>query len=75
MEVKLVNEGSKEEITEVTQMKEVENETTQMNNNDNNDEKDSYSQTEVAPALIAIHPFDQSIVVTVGSELRIFDIL
>ncbi|KAL9243068.1 hypothetical protein vseg_017000 [Gypsophila vaccaria] len=39
------------------------------------DEKDSYTQIEVAPALIALHPFDHSLVVAVGSELRIFDLL
>ncbi|XP_074316744.1 uncharacterized protein LOC141652998 [Silene latifolia] len=40
----------------------------------NFDDKDSYLTTEVAPALIALHPFDQFVVVAVGSELRIFDL-
>ncbi|XXG65268.1 hypothetical protein AAC387_Pa05g3016 [Persea americana] len=31
-------------------------------------------ETEVAPALIAIHPLEKSVVVAVGSELRIFDL-
>ncbi|KNA23757.1 hypothetical protein SOVF_022210 [Spinacia oleracea] len=38
------------------------------------EEKDSYTQPEVAPALIALHPFDQSVAVTVGSDLRIFNL-
>lgn len=39
------------------------------------DEKDSYSQTEVAPALIAVHPFNESVAVAVGLELRIFNLV
>lgn len=38
------------------------------------EERESNTPTEVAPALIAVHPFDQSVAVAVGSELRIFDL-
>lgn len=68
-----MEESKKEEEckkeTNGTQVEEKETEDTQMV-----DEKDSYSQTEVAPALIAVHPFDQSVAVAVGSELRIFNL-
>ncbi|KAK9669605.1 hypothetical protein RND81_13G142900 [Saponaria officinalis] len=62
-------EACKEENNE-TQMKDRETEDTQLI-----DEKDSYTQIEVAPALIALHPSDHFVVVAVGSELRIFDLL
>ncbi|KAF9622585.1 hypothetical protein IFM89_032484 [Coptis chinensis] len=32
------------------------------------------SNKEVAPALIAIHPVEKSVVVAIGSELRVFDL-
>lgn len=56
--------------TNGTQMEEKEIEDTQLN-----DDRDSNSQTEVAPALIAHHPFDQSVAVAVGSELRVFNLM
>ncbi|XP_021764397.1 tRNA (guanine-N(7)-)-methyltransferase non-catalytic subunit wdr4-like [Chenopodium quinoa] len=68
MEEAQVKEDFKTE-TNGTQMEEKETEDTQL------EEKDSYLQTEVAPALIALHPFDQFIAVTVGSELRIFNLV
>ncbi|XP_021762722.1 tRNA (guanine-N(7)-)-methyltransferase non-catalytic subunit wdr4-like [Chenopodium quinoa] len=68
MEEAQMKEEFKTETNE-TQMEEKETEDTQL------EEKDSYLQTEVAPALIALHPFDQSIAVTVGSELRIFNLV
>jgi len=37
-------------------------------------ERDSNLPTEVAPALIAVHPFDQSVAVAVGPEIRVFDL-
>lgn len=52
------------------QMEEKEIDDTQLN-----DDRDSNSQTEVAPALIALHPFDQSVAVAVGSELRVFNLM
>ncbi|CAO2826448.1 unnamed protein product [Amaranthus hypochondriacus] len=52
------------------QMEEKEIDDTQLN-----DDRDSNSQTEVAPALIALHPFDQSVAVAVGSELRVFNLI
>ncbi|KAH9617708.1 hypothetical protein KSS87_017214 [Heliosperma pusillum] len=55
------DEACNNEETKETQIQERETEDTQIN-------------TEVAPALLAIHPFDQFIVVAVGSELRIFDL-
>lgn len=38
------------------------------------DERESNSPTEVAPALIAVHPFDESVAVAVGPEIRVFDL-
>lgn len=35
---------------------------------------DQHRETEVAPALIAVHPAQQSIAVSVGSELRVFNL-
>lgn len=63
-----MEEECKKEING-TQIEEKESEDTQIN-----DDRDSNSQTEVAPALIAVHPFDQSIAVAVGSDLRIFNL-
>lgn len=41
----------------------------ELNKKDNND------ITEVAPALIAVHPLHPSVAVAVGPELRVFDLL
>ncbi|KMT10185.1 hypothetical protein BVRB_5g119460 [Beta vulgaris subsp. vulgaris] len=68
MEETQMEEECKKEING-TQIEEKESEDTQIN-----DDRDSNSQTEVAPALIAVHPFDQSIAVAVGSDLRIFNL-
>lgn len=35
---------------------------------------DQHRETEVAPALIAVHPAQQSIAVAVASELRVFNL-
>ncbi|KAL2935812.1 hypothetical protein RDABS01_018930 [Bienertia sinuspersici] len=67
MEETQMEEECKEEING-TQIEEKESDEIQM------EERDSNSQTEVAPALIAVHPFDQSVAVAVGSELRIFNL-
>lgn len=39
------------------------------------DAPEDYTVKEVAPALIALHPLNKSVVVAVGSELRIFDLV
>lgn len=35
---------------------------------------ESNKDVEVAPALIAVHPSQDSVAVAVGSELRVFDL-
>lgn len=35
---------------------------------------ESNKDNEVAPALIAVHPTQESIAVAVGSDLRVFDL-
>ncbi|KAM0937121.1 putative transcription factor WD40-like family [Dioscorea sansibarensis] len=37
-------------------------------------EEEINKATEVAPALISVHPFEKSVVVALGSELRVFDL-
>lgn len=38
------------------------------------EEGEGNRETEVAPALLAVHPFDKFVAVSVGAELRIFDL-
>ncbi|KAL8170284.1 hypothetical protein V2J09_022088 [Rumex salicifolius] len=38
------------------------------------DDRDANRETEVAPALIAVHPLHSSVAVAVGSDLRVFDL-
>nr|DAD19583.1 TPA_asm: hypothetical protein HUJ06_021046 [Nelumbo nucifera] len=38
------------------------------------EETENNKETEVAPALIAVHPTEKSVAVAVGSELRVFDL-
>ncbi|URD75477.1 WD domain, G-beta repeat [Musa troglodytarum] len=37
-------------------------------------EEEKNTDVKVAPALISVHPFEKSVVVAVGSELRLFDL-
>lgn len=37
--------------------------------------EETNKDTEVAPALIAVHPTQNSVAVAVGSDLRVFDLL
>lgn len=37
------------------------------------DDRGDNRETEVAPALIAVHPLHSSVAVAVGSDLRVFD--
>ncbi|GMH27953.1 hypothetical protein Nepgr_029796 [Nepenthes gracilis] len=72
-ETQITNEGSMQERgTNGTDVEEGETmrepEETQMEERENNREM------EVAPALIAVHPFDKSVAVAVGSDLRVFDL-
>lgn len=39
------------------------------------DEGDTNKDVEVAPALIALHPSENSVAVAVGSDLRVFDLV
>lgn len=38
------------------------------------EEGDTHKDIEVAPALIAVHPTQESVAVAVGSDLRVFDL-
>lgn len=38
------------------------------------EEGDHNTEVEVAPALIAVHPTQQSVAVAVGSDLRVFNL-
>ena len=40
----------------------------------NIDDGDQNRETEIAPALIAVHPAHQSVAVAVGSDLRVFNL-
>jgi tRNA (guanine-N(7)-)-methyltransferase subunit TRM82 len=37
-------------------------------------EGETNNDIEVAPALIAVHPVQESVVISVGSDLRVFDL-
>lgn len=37
--------------------------------------EETNKDTEVAPALIAVHPTQNSVAVAIGSDLRVFDLL
>lgn len=39
------------------------------------EEGDTNKDVEVAPALIALHPTENSVAVAVGSDLRVFDLV
>ncbi|XP_076929883.1 uncharacterized protein LOC143594451 [Bidens hawaiensis] len=47
---------------------------TEDNNNNNNNNNKEALETEVAPALISVHPAHHSVAVAVGCDLRVFDL-